>query len=276
MKSATKLFLALISIQAAWGFITPHCGGGALIKINNHPINAIYAKPSRSSKIPRSTLRLASQKVEEKEDKAEKKEKEVDISDKDDVLQRLSASIDSPYVRKITDNLVSGEVGERGEIYVLGQALLLLCVLLGGLPVGNTFLPFVFGPGFFFGGLIIIALGVSELGDALSPYPVPLSSSSEDESSSLLKTSGIYEFVRHPLYCGLLLTCIGFGVWTESVMRLIITTVLYALLYYKIDYEEKELLELYSDEYSSYMEKVPGKILPEMNSLQKKLKRAED
>jgi len=165
-----------------------------------------------------------------------------------------SLSVDEEYL----DSIKSGEFGKRGEAYVLAQVTLVLCILGGGISdVGNSFLQFACGPGLSTIGLTIILMGISDLGDSLSPFPVPL-----EKDTSTLKTSGIFEYIRHPLYSGLVLSAFGFGVSTGSPLRLLLTAALFCALSYKMDYEEKALLEKYPDEYEKYMKEVPGRIFP--------------
>jgi len=79
--------------------------------------------------------------------------------------------------------------------------------------------------------------------------------------SATLKTGGIFEYVRHPIYAGLLLLCFGLGVVTSSAPRLILTAILWYVLDQKVTVEEKNLAQRYP-EYPAYMEKVTGKLLP--------------
>ena len=177
------------------------------------------------------------------------------------MMDKMPKDIEFPDMKKVVDNLTAGELGTRGEAYVVAQASLVLCILFGTVPlIGDFLLPFVCGPGFVLAGLAIIVSGVIELGDSLSPFPVPVER--ENEKVAELKTSGAFEYVRHPLYCGLILMSFGFGVWTESSIRFILTAMLYYALSLKIDFEEKALLDAHPEAYKDYMNEVPGRLFP--------------
>lgn len=156
---------------------------------------------------------------------------------------------------QIIQNVWSGEVGNRGEIYVFGQVALLLCILLGDVPVVGGILQFVMGPGLLLSGIAIIVAGVVEMGPALSPWPVPPSIQNE------LIVTGVFSFVRHPLYSGLLAIGVGLAVLTQSPLRLIFTAALFLLLDAKANFEEEQLRDVYP-EYRAYSARVTGKFLP--------------
>ena len=91
--------------------------------------------------------------------------------------------------------------------------------------------------------------------DSLSPFPSPPQGGS-------LKTGGIYEFCRHPMYLGLLMIMAGLSIATNSADRLLLTAVLWYFLEVKADKEEDFLLDTYGPEYAEYKANVPGKFLP--------------
>lgn len=75
------------------------------------------------------------------------------------------------------------------------QAAILLCVVLGTVPVVGGALLFLAGPGLLIGGLVVAATGATGLGRSLTPWPAPV-----DDNE--LGTTGIYGLVRHPQYSG--------------------------------------------------------------------------
>tara|TARA_R100000935_G_scaffold57112_1_gene90357 strand:- start:1753 stop:2205 length:453 start_codon:yes stop_codon:yes gene_type:complete len=89
-------------------------------------------------------------------------------------------------------------------------------------------------------GIIIFALAMIQLNKSLSPFPTPKS------GSRLIKT-GLYKFVRHPIYTGIIIAFIAFSVYTQSVYRIIISIILYLLFVYKSTYEERQLIKKYED-----------------------------
>jgi len=101
----------------------------------------------------------------------------------------------------------------------------------------------------------MIAAAIYELGPSLTPWVKPA-------SRAEFKTTGIYEFVRHPIYGGLLLLCLGVSTFSNSAMRLLLTGVLYFVLSQKADAEEQQLQERL-ESYQGYRDSVPGKFLPD-------------
>ena len=68
-----------------------------------------------------------------------------------------------------------------------------------------------------------------------------------------LKTNGVYKYVRHPSYLGLLLIMFGFSVSMNSYISILIITIpmLLAILY-RIKVEEEILEAEFGSEYSNY------------------------
>lgn len=104
-------------------------------------------------------------------------------------------------------------------------------------------------------GVVIVLLAILQLNKNLSPFPSPKS------GSQLIKT-GLYKFIRHPIYTGIILTFLGFSIYSESIYRLIITAILYFLFLLKSGYEEKLLQKKFS-EYEEYRSKT-GRFFPKI------------
>jgi protein-S-isoprenylcysteine O-methyltransferase Ste14 len=153
-----------------------------------------------------------------------------------------------------------GNWGERGEAYFAAQAVVMLCVLLGGVPVVGDAAMLLLGPGLLLAGLAVIALSFRDLGDSLSPWPVPASA---EEGNTGLKTDGLYAYVRHPMYAGLLAACAGLSIVSGSAVRLLLTAVLLYVLEVKSDYEEGELVKAFGSEYERYRASVTNKFFPQ-------------
>ncbi|MBN2723205.1 MAG: isoprenylcysteine carboxylmethyltransferase family protein [Deltaproteobacteria bacterium] len=78
-------------------------------------------------------------------------------------------------------------------------------------------------------------------------------------SEHKLVTTGIYRYVRHPLYLGTLLLFTGVPFLTGSLVGfLILVTVSLPSLYYRITVEEKMLVEHFGDSYLNYRAKTPA------------------
>jgi protein-S-isoprenylcysteine O-methyltransferase Ste14 len=161
-------------------------------------------------------------------------------------------------VSQVVENLFpsNAQLGERGEVYFGLQVALILSILLGGIPFLGGTLMAILGPASLLGGLITAGLSVVDLGsDSLSPFPATTSTSS-------LKTSGIYQEMRHPMYSGLLLTMFGLALLTNSADRMLLTGALFLLLDKKVEKEEEFLTQSFPEEYSAYQQQVPEKFIP--------------
>lgn len=142
-------------------------------------------------------------------------------------------------------------MGKRGEAWVVVQAILFLLIAFA--PAVGMPWPF---PAFFVWagrlgvavGVIVLAWSARHLGRSLTPFPKPL-------PEGQLVTTGAYRFVRHPIYFGVLLTCLGFSMATMSPLRLALTVVLFVFFDRKARREERWLEEKYPD-YAAYRQRV--------------------
>lgn len=94
-------------------------------------------------------------------------------------------------------------------------------------------------------GMVIIIKAILQLNKNLSPYPSPI------QNGQLIK-DGLYKYVRHPIYSGVIITCLSLSIFTSSEYRTLVTILLYILFYFKSKYEEKRLSLIYSD-YQEFM-----------------------
>ena len=82
------------------------------------------------------------------------------------------------------------------------------------------------------------------------------------EDGHALITTGIYQYIRHPIYAGGLLEIIGIYMSFRSLLTLITVTILYFLIMrHRINYEEELLIEEFDDQYRDYM-KQTKKMIP--------------
>lgn len=156
--------------------------------------------------------------------------------------------------RKLFDELVDGkEFGKRGEGYFIAQAILNFLVVFP--PSGLADIVNTLGWVLLFLGLGTIVAGSISLGDNLTPLPKP-----RDGKHTLI-TDGMYSYMRHPMYGGVLIGSLGFAVGTDDATRLFLVLLLFFVMDRKADHEEKFLLEKYGSEYVAYQGKVK-KLLP--------------
>jgi protein-S-isoprenylcysteine O-methyltransferase Ste14 len=102
-------------------------------------------------------------------------------------------------------------------------------------------------------GLLFSVTGLTALGRALTPFPRPL-------ENSLLLQSGIYAWVRHPIYSGLIVTSFGWSIAWQSMPGLIFAGLVFAFFDRKSAFEE-HLLRAQFPEYTNYSARV-RKLIP--------------
>lgn len=147
----------------------------------------------------------------------------------------------------------------KSNLLVTVQFLLLAVIIGVPLPrFGEDFPDWMVGVGsvLVWVGLVILALSIFKLGGSLTASPIP-------KNDSQLKTDGLYKWMRHPIYTGLIATAMGLAIETEAFLSMLVALVLIALLNYKAKWEETFLLERYP-EYRTYMSKT-GRFVPRLN-----------
>jgi len=87
---------------------------------------------------------------------------------------------------------------------------------------------------------IIMLASFKDLGRNLSPFPRPINNSN-------LVTTGIYRFMRHPMYYSLLLISIGVFIIKLSIYYLFLTISLGLIIKFKIALEEKYLMNKFKN-----------------------------
>ena len=95
---------------------------------------------------------------------------------------------------------------------------------------------------------IIMLKAVKDLASNLSPFPKPLANGN-------LITSGIYSFIRHPMYYSLILISFGIFIINLSFYYLCLTISLTLVIKFKIILEEKYLNNKFKN-YFVYKDKV--------------------
>lgn len=143
----------------------------------------------------------------------------------------------------------------RGRIFVLLQFILL--GLLVFLPHGELW--FVtqslgnFAVLLEVFGLLIALMGIINLGSSLTATPVP-------KHSAVLRTTGLYAVVRHPIYLGIVVITAGLVLMSSSWWSLLCGVALVILLSVKARFEEKLLLAKFEG-YAAYAART-GRIIP--------------
>ena len=87
---------------------------------------------------------------------------------------------------------------------------------------------------------IILLVAIKDLGRNLSPFPRPINNSN-------LVTTGIYRFMRHPMYYSLIFISIGVFIIKLSIYYLFLTISLALIIKFKIALEEKYLINKFKN-----------------------------
>jgi protein-S-isoprenylcysteine O-methyltransferase Ste14 len=143
-------------------------------------------------------------------------------------------------------------LGPRGEGWVGAQLLLFVVIAAAGLRdvwrdrsrnsrVSVALLP---GLAAIVGGGLVAGRGAWDLRASLSPFPRPI-------AGAPLIESGVYRLIRHPIYSGLALGAIGWGMVTRSILATASAGLLFMLLAGKSRHEEA-LLSAVHPEYRAY------------------------
>ena len=137
----------------------------------------------------------------------------------------------------------------RGELYVLVQAILLIALFFGpkdllGLPTKANHGLWWIGQILFYLGIAIAIWAAILLGPNLTPLPKP------KQNGELIRT-GLYRFVRHPIYFGVILVCFGWAGIEQTLYTLVLAIILLIFFDLKSRQEEIWLTEKFS-EYAEY------------------------
>ena len=94
-----------------------------------------------------------------------------------------------------------------------------------------------------------------------NPFAAPIVEDQREEGQYLVDT-GVYGFVRHPMYSGLILSMVGIALYLESYFSLITLILVILGLVFRINVEEKTLKKTLSG-YEEYAKlKVRFKVIP--------------
>ena len=147
----------------------------------------------------------------------------------------------------------------KGNLLVVGQFLLLALLVLS--PTSNflvaelAFIVPAISLTLMFLGAVILIIAFIGLGPALTAHPIP-------NKKARLQTGGLYKWVRHPIYLGLLLIALALTLTGGIFPQILYFIALYLLLNYKARFEEAQLSLRFSD-YQAYAQKT-GRFLPRL------------
>jgi protein-S-isoprenylcysteine O-methyltransferase Ste14 len=139
---------------------------------------------------------------------------------------------------------------KKGYIFVFFQFLFLFLIFITGPNIPENILTLVlFGLGIIIGVIAILNMRLSNL--RVNP---------EVTTGSRLVTNGIYKYLRHPMYLGLILVSLSLVLDNLTFTRVVIFDLLIMNQLLKLNYEEK-LLEKHFEGYKEY-KKSTKKLIP--------------
>lgn len=136
--------------------------------------------------------------------------------------------LDSEWVQEVAAEVLdTSQLGQRGEAWFAAQAVLLLLVVVPPEPLR----PLLSTVGWLAtaAGLGLVVAGQQALGTNLTPLPQP-------RKSATLSTGGIFGYVRHPMYGGLVLAALGYGLASGDELRLLMAIALFFVLDAKVGF----------------------------------------
>ena len=98
-------------------------------------------------------------------------------------------------------------------------------------------------------GLLFLIMAAWGLGRSLTPSPLP-------KTDAILQTGGLFHYVRHPIYSGVLLWAAGVTFSSPDLMHGILFVTLCAFFWMKARFEERWLRQQFVD-YAGYARKTP-------------------
>ncbi len=96
-------------------------------------------------------------------------------------------------------------------------------------------------------GIAFTLLALLSFDYLVSPFPTP-------KESSTLKTTGVYQWSRHPIYTGLIVFFVSWALANQSIYQVLIALIFLGFIYFKARYEET-LLSKKFNEYTNYKKK---------------------
>jgi protein-S-isoprenylcysteine O-methyltransferase Ste14 len=147
----------------------------------------------------------------------------------------------------------SGSVRDRGSQIILWAVIVIALTACGFIKA--LYPPNMFGGASWFkpAALLLLLLGLAVRWTAILTLGRAFSANVAILDSQKICRNGLYRFLRHPSYLGMLLIFLAAGVhsrnWAGVAVALIPTT---AALLYRIHVEESALREAFGEEYDAY------------------------
>ncbi|MBT8196985.1 MAG: isoprenylcysteine carboxylmethyltransferase family protein [Acidimicrobiia bacterium] len=103
-------------------------------------------------------------------------------------------------------------------------------------------------------GFLLAVLAFGAMGFNVTIFPEPA-------NDSVLATTGVYRFVRHPIYGGVILLFVGGMLLVDSLIGLVLALALIPFFWAKAGHEEVRLIERHPA-YAAYRDQVRWRLIP--------------
>lgn len=146
---------------------------------------------------------------------------------------------------------------------IVGFSLWIICLLYPLFP--GIFRPFTFRENVIvqITGMIL-AVGAIPMGYAVfTSIGKNITDTVETRKNHQLITTGIYRYIRHPLYTTGFLFFIGLGLLSSNWLVILLSCLVLVALVIRTQTEEEELIKLFGDQYIEYR-KTTGKFFPKL------------
>ena len=93
-------------------------------------------------------------------------------------------------------------------------------------------------------GSVVLLWALLQLRENLRVFPTPI-------VGGHLVTKGIFRWIRHPIYSGIIFMALGYAIYNSSFNHLVMALLIFLFFYIKASYEEERLAQVYP-EYATY------------------------
>jgi protein-S-isoprenylcysteine O-methyltransferase Ste14 len=155
-----------------------------------------------------------------------------------------------PYLKKTPD----GSPRKKDVVFQVSGLLLLIAILVASVEPLYTPGSLVLSPMIVIGTTMFV-IGLIITVRAQMTISTNYSWTLEIRDGHTLVESGLYKYVRHPIYTGTIIRLISIPVFTSSLPGFILSLLSIPVLNYRIGLEEGMLIEEFGEEYERYKER---------------------
>jgi protein-S-isoprenylcysteine O-methyltransferase Ste14 len=150
---------------------------------------------------------------------------------------------------------------DKGSLIVLWTSIM-VSITVSAFIANNIYFPVVLNPVILCVGLAMIYIGIVIRIIAIVSLGEFFTVDVTIRENHKLKKDGIYKYLRHPSYSGSLISFIGLGLTMNNWISLFLISLSIIIAFiFRINIEEKVLIEQFGSEYSDY-QKVTKRIIP--------------